>query len=935
MVMAALAAYGIVSASQGAPEALPGHVPPAARREQAVGTLAATRRLHLALGLPLRQRDVLNQLLRDLYNPSSGQYHRYLTPEQFAAEFCPTLTEYAAVVAFARTNGFEITATHPNRMLLDVSASVADIEKAFHVHLRLYPHPTEARNFYAPDREPVVDSAVPLLHISGLSDFRVPRPASLHAIEAGKGSVPQPNAGSGPGNTYRGGDFRAAYANGVTLTGAGQSVGLLQFDGYYPSDITNYASRANIPFVPVVNVLLDDFDGTPGTNSAEVSLDIEMVTSMAPGLSRIISYEAGPGGNPDDILNRMATDNLAKQLSGSWSYGTDATTEQIFQEFAAQGQSYFNASGDNGAYAGAVDTPSDDPYITIVGGTTLSTSGPAGSWTAETAWNWASTRGGNGATGGGSSTTYSIPSWQQPVSMATNGGSLSKRNLPDVAMAADNIWVLYGNGQSGAFGGTSCATPLWAGLMALANQQAASAGQPSVGFINPAVYALCLGSGYSTNFHDITTGNNTNSSSPNNFFAVPGYDLCTGWGTPIGANLINSLAPRPNAPVVVAAGATLVSESCPPGNGALDPGESVTVSFGLQNVGAVPTTNLTATLQADSGVLVPSPEQAYGALAGGDPATSRAFTFTANGTCGSNLTATLLLQDGGTSLGSATFTFALGQPITVLTQNFDAVTSPALPSGWTTAVSGSGSNWFTSSLAYDSAPNAAFVGEPALPGISELTSPAVPISTASAQLIFRNYYNLESDPAIATNAFDGGVLEIQIGNGGFTDILAAGGSFAAGGYTRKIDPTDDNPLDGREVWSGLAPGFITTVVNLPASAAGQNVQFKWRLATDSGNFYGPSGWYIDNIAVQDGYTCCVNTQPVLQFQNVSPVGTNASLSVNSVAGLNYTLEYKNSLLDANWSVMGSPHPGTGGVLVLQDTNSVWVPSRFYRVIAQP
>lgn len=917
------------------PSALPGHVPRAVQTEQPIGRLGATERLRLALGLPLRHQQALDLLLRDLYDPASPSYHQYLSSGQFTASFGPSLRDYQAVIAFARTNGFTITATHPNRMLLDVSAPVAAIEKAFHLNLRLYQHPTERRLFYAPDREPEVDSTIPLLHISGLSDYIRPRPASLHAIGAGNIAPRPAAAGSGPNGTYFGGDFRAAYASGVTLTGAGQSVGLLQFDGYYPSDITNYANRAGMQPVPVITVLMDDYNGTPSTNTAEVSLDIEMAMSMAPGLSNIISYE-GLGANPDDLLNRMATDNLARQLSASWTFGIDAATEQIFQQFAAQGQSYFNASGDSGAYAGTVDPPADDPYITVVGGTSLSTVSAGGAWSSEKVWNWRNLGLGiNGATGGGISTTYAIPPWQQTVNMATNGGSILRRNLPDVAMVADNVWVLHNNGQSGTFAGTSCASPLWAAFMALVNEQAASARLPSVGFINPAIYAIGQGASYGSNFHDIVIGNNTNSSSPNQFFAVPGYDLCTGWGTPNGANLINSLAPRPNARVILASGASLLNESCPPGNGAIDPGETVTVSFGLQNVGAVLTTNLTATLQADGGVLFPSGPQVYGSLSGGGAPVVRAFTFTANGSCGSNLVATLQLQDGASSLGTVTFTFGLGQPLTVFTQNFDSVTVPALPSGWSTAVSGSGSNWFTSKLAFDSPPNAAFAGEPALPGVSELVSPAVPISTATAQLRFRNYYNLECDPAIATNAYDGGVLEIQIGSGGFTDILAAGGSFVSGGYTRKVDPTDDNPLDGREVWSGLSGGFIPTLVNLPAAAAGQNVQFKWRLGTDSGNFFGASGWYIDSVAVEDGFSCCSQTAPVIVLQNLGQNGANAVISVNSVLGLNYTLEHKNSLSDPTWTPVGAAQPGTGGVLVLEDTNSVWAPSRFYRVSAGP
>jgi hypothetical protein len=175
-----------------------------------------------------------------------------------------------------------------------------------------------------------------------------------------------------------------------------------------------------------------------------------------------------------------------------------------------------------------------------VGGTTLTTSGAGGPWSSETAWNW----GGDGGSGGGIS-GYGIPTWQQGVATASNQGSTGFRNYPDVAMPADGVFIISRNGTSiGSVGGTSCASPLWAGFMALVNQQAASLGHHSVGFPNPAIYAIGKGnySTYAGIFHDITTGNNYSSRNPTRFPATSGYDLCTGWGTPRGQATINALA---------------------------------------------------------------------------------------------------------------------------------------------------------------------------------------------------------------------------------------------------------------------------------------------------------------------------------------------------------------------------------------------------------
>jgi subtilase family serine protease len=546
---------GFLSAHAAPQTMAPGHVPRVVKSLQPVGDVADTTSLNLAIGLPLRNVQAMSALLHDLYDPASPSYHQFLTPDQFTAQFGPTEEQYQAVADFAHARHLTIRHTHGNRMLLDVTGAAGDVGKAFNIHLRRYLRPNGTGEFYAPDTEPTASNGVPILDVSGLSNYRPPHPLIHPSSEAPAGAQAHPNSGSGSGGTYMGNDFRAAYVPGVSLTGVGQSVGLLEFDGFYASDITTYESTAGLPAVPVQTVLLDGYSGTPTTGSSsgnpEVSLDIEMVLSMSPGVSSIISYEAGPYGTPNDILNRMTTDNLAKQLAccWAWSGGPSATTDQILQQMAMQGQSFLCASGDSDAYTtGSLDnasqdnTPSDSPYLTSVGGTTLTTSGPGGSWVSETVWNW-----GNGTgSSGGISSYYSIPSWQQNVSMASNGGSSGFRNIPDVALTGDNIYVVYGNGSTGTFGGTSCAAPLWAAFIALVNQQATSYGSQPVGFLNPAIYGFGLGANYGADFHDITTGNDTSTSSPNAFYAVPGYDLCTGWGTPSGQSLINDLAPVPD-----------------------------------------------------------------------------------------------------------------------------------------------------------------------------------------------------------------------------------------------------------------------------------------------------------------------------------------------------------------------------------------------------
>lgn len=530
---------------------LHGQLPSVVPRLTPLGRLDGAARLKLSINLPLRNQQALTNLLQQLYDPASPLYHHYLSPEEFTTQFGPTKEDYQAVISWAARNGFTVTEPHSNRMLLKIDASVADVERALQVTMRTYAHPTEDRTFFSPDTEPTVDGGVPILNIGGLDNFARPHPKILrHApLKVSAEAKPQ-NIGSGPNGNLAGFDYRAAYVPGVSLTGAGQMIGLLEFDGYYAGDISSYETLAGAPNVPLRSVLLDGFDGKPtggpDSGNTEVALDIEMAISMAPGLSDVVVFEAGPNGIANDVLDAMSTNTSIKQFSSSWGFGPVTTAQRTvmdnyFMELGAQGQSFFEASGDGGAATNgtAIPPPDDDPYITVVGGTTLATAGAGDPWLSETVWN---TKEGPGAylSAGGVSTIYDIPSWQKGVNMSANGGSTTKRNFPDVAMVADNIFIVADDGQEEASGGTSAAAPLWAGLTALANQQAAAAGLQPVGFLNPALYKIGTSSGYTASFDDIVVGNNTNND-PAHYLAVPGYDLCTGWGSPSGGSLIIAL----------------------------------------------------------------------------------------------------------------------------------------------------------------------------------------------------------------------------------------------------------------------------------------------------------------------------------------------------------------------------------------------------------
>ena len=227
---------------------------------------------------------------------------------------------------------------------------------------------------------------------------------------------------------------------------------------------------------------------------------------MAPGMSALYVFV---GSTDTAMLSSMSTTQpLAAQISSSWTWSPadPGTDDPYFKKFAAQGQNYFQAAGDSGHYTTrSTDVfPADDANVTTVGGTDLNTTGAGGAWASETAW----------VDGGGgyyAKDAIAIPTWQLPAITGTNLGSTTYRNAPDVSANSNFTYYVCADQTTctaNSYGGTSFAAPLWAGYMALVNQQAIANGNAVLGFINPLIYILGLSSGYSGAFHDISSGNN-------------------------------------------------------------------------------------------------------------------------------------------------------------------------------------------------------------------------------------------------------------------------------------------------------------------------------------------------------------------------------------------------------------------------------------------
>ncbi len=321
-------------------------------------------------------------------------------------------------------------------------------------------------------------------------------------------------------------------------------------------------------------------------------------------------------------------------------------------------------------------------------------------------------------------------------------------------------------------------------------------------------------------------------------------------GTSVGGTGTTRVTEAFDLPNLAQAPAIVISDAAGNNNGFPDPGETVTLT--------IPLTNLTG--KTANGVtlqIVGSGSADYGNLLSGFTASRDInFTIPAAANCGDVITLALNVTS---SLGPVTFTRSLpvGSPTTTFTQTFDGVMPPAIPAGWSVTSSYAPMTFVSTAAAPDSAPNSMFAAD--LPncttncsltdgGSTELTSPLIPVTAAAAVVSFRHKFTTES-------GWDGGVLEISIAGGAFQDIVAAGGTFLQNGYNGQLGVSTPNPLGGRSGWTGDSGGYITTLARLPVAAAGQNIQLRWRMGTDSNNAPSGGGWNIDTINFAGSYAC--------------------------------------------------------------------------------
>jgi len=562
-------------------------------KSQLLANTPINQTISLSVGLNLRNTANLDAYLRQITDPHSPLYRQYLNQASFDALYGPLPQSEAAISDFLRSQGFTITATYPNHLVVDAVGTVAQAQHAFQVQINNYRSAT-GQQFFANANPPSmpVQLAPLVAAVSGLDNtiqyHRNPLANGNATIHLGASSTASPTTTSAslscpkpgismvptsytPSQVATAYDFTKLYNAGYM--GEGQTVGLLELDGFSASDIAAYTACFGGNQTIIKTIPIDGYNGAAGVNAAEVELDMEMILGLAPHLTSLRVYEAANTSLAayNDAWARIISD-VTPVVSTSWVFceqgsgmANEIQQENIFfQVAAAQGQTILAASGDlgaNGCYnpqtganpTPAVDDPASQPYVTGVGGTTLHVNFD-NTYQFEQVWNDRNIN--NGASGGGISLVWHMPYWQQAPGVA-NAYSTGFREVPDVSLNADpqtgyDVFCRVGGCANKGwmiFGGTSAAAPAWAALIALANQVSLKSNAFMVGFLNPSLYDIAhgaTGTSYNAAFHDIVpvSGYVNNNDYVGNSGTYPdgsAYDLATGLGTYDAYNLSQNL----------------------------------------------------------------------------------------------------------------------------------------------------------------------------------------------------------------------------------------------------------------------------------------------------------------------------------------------------------------------------------------------------------
>jgi subtilase family serine protease len=523
------------------------------------------KQISVILALPLSDSQGAAEFVQRVSDPKDPLYRQYITPNEFAERYGANAGEYALLKEWAAANGLTIVHESVARTFLTVRGTTAQFQILFKTALNNYRAP-DGQEFYSASVEPTIPDSIAAKVTGVIGLTNSVQYASLAKVHQAFGEDPiapkigtDTAGGTGPGGAYSASDLRSVYKIPNFGDVAPQTVAVFEQNGFYPSDVQKYLKRMQLPNRPVKFVGVDGYNGSVDRNNASVELqavlDIELVIGINPGVKEVLVYEDGTDPFAValiDALDKVASDNEAAILG--ISYGLDEVTQGDSQlaaentaltQLAAQGITVLACSGNGGAYGQTgtsvypaqleVTDPGAQPLVTCVGATNLST-GAHEVRLAEAVWNRLGLFSGAGASGGGFSSYWTIPSWQAPSYVTTNGGSSTYRNVPDVAAVGDPFTGVAAyskmNGGWLQMGGTGVSTPLWAGYISILNAGLEYVTGNRLGFFNPTFYnADNIVNG--PLLYSVIDGTNGNSS----MYGTPGYNAgfgynnCTGAGT--------------------------------------------------------------------------------------------------------------------------------------------------------------------------------------------------------------------------------------------------------------------------------------------------------------------------------------------------------------------------------------------------------------------
>lgn len=671
----------------------PGFVP--SNGERLVGPTPAATPVDAVVGLAPRDPSGWAAYTTAIYLPGTAQYHHFLSTGEFARQFGPTTATIGAATSYFHGEGLAVTVS-PDGLLLTVEGNASAVGHAFGTSFQEYAGPS-GRTFFSHAIPASLPRIAPWTGAFGLGNVS---PLVPLAAPIGGGGASRPSASCSGGTTdlvpcqiWNAYNMTALITNGTD--GAGVRLGIVDaYDGHEPqyqlaSDLASFDGLYSLP-TPTVHYVYPvpttrDLNVTSNQWGLEEALDLEWAHASAPGASidMTLSPDAGPGlyASVDWLVAHQAVDVISlswgepdvgiyNAYNGPCSSACNASTDgsygvlsPVLELAAAEGISVFAASGDCGAADGtsgvATNFPASDPFVTGVGGTLLAVTG-SGSYLGETGWsgNASGARSpgcsNQGGAGGGFS-PFPRPWWQ------AGGGipiSPSNRGVPDVSMDAATAVNVVEGGSVGGVDGTSLATPLWAGVTAIADQKASG----DLGFLAPALYRILDGREYATAFHDVVAGDN-------GYTAGPGWDPITGIGTPIVGVLVNDLA-RATPPVSTLAARLFAS----PALGATP----LTVSFAMTAEGGSGTYPLEGVSFGDGNAsYAPSGSTRYTYSTSG---VYVAEGYVADSSGNTSVTpAVAVVAGGGTALrvtlGVSSATPAIGAPV-VLTATVTGGTGP-------------------------------------------------------------------------------------------------------------------------------------------------------------------------------------------------------------------------------------------------------------------